>query len=159
FMSLRIGVAILAAVPPISIFAFSNGPPPRRTGAAVDGGITCTACHTTFAPANSDPRGRVAVQASPYTPGVKQTIRVTVEHPEAQRWGFQLTARLASDETKMAGTFTVVTGIRVRCDPTGDAPCNGGLEFASHFRDAQGDSTLPGTSNGRTWEIEWTPPS
>src|SRR5947207_5698937 len=97
---------------PIALLAFSSGPVPKRTGAAVDGGLNCTACHRTFAPANSDPLGRVMIQASAYSPGVNQTVRVTVQHPEALRWGFQLTARLASDESKPAGTFTASEAIR-----------------------------------------------
>ena len=84
---------------------YSTGPPIKRTGAVVDGGLTCTACHRTFAPANSDPRGSVRIDAGNYAPGVKQTIRVTVFHPEAQRWGFELTARMVNDETKAAGEF------------------------------------------------------
>jgi uncharacterized protein (TIGR03437 family) len=141
---------------PVLLFAFSSGPPIRRTGAAVDGGQTCTACHQTYAPANSDPRGRVTLLAGSYTPGVKQLIWVTVEHPEARRWGFQLTARLASDETKPAGTFTPTSAIRVRCDPTGaDAPCNGALEFASHVR----ESTQAGTLGRGVFAVEWTPPA
>ncbi len=151
---------LAAAVLPPAMKGFSNGPPVLRTGAAVDGGITCTACHTTFAPANSDPRGRLELQTGPYAPGVKQVIRVMIQHPEAMRWGFQLTARLASDETKQAGTFTGGPDYRVRCAPTGaNGPCNGALEFISHFRDATVDSTLPGTTGGRTWEVEWTPPA
>jgi len=132
----------------------------RRTGAAVDGGLDCTACHRTYAPANSDPRGRLTIQASPYVPGVKQAVRVQVEHPEGARWGFQLTARLGSDETKPAGTFTVTADVRVRCDGAGaDAPCSGATEFASHFRTATSDSTGPGSSGSRTFEIEWMPPA
>jgi uncharacterized protein (TIGR03437 family) len=151
-------VSLAAGMTPLAMYGFSNGPPVRRTGAQVDGGINCTACHTTFAPANSDTRGRFTLGADPYRPGVKQTIRVSLEHPEAARWGFQLTARLASDESKMAGTFSPAEEIRVRCDPTGDAPCNGGVEFASHLRAGTVDSTRPGTSGSRSWEIEWTPP-
>lgn len=151
--------ALLAGLTPLAMYGFSTGPPQRRTSVPADGGQNCTVCHQTFAPANSDPRGRVAIQADPYTPGVKQTIRVTVEHPEALRWGFQLTARLASDETKPAGTFTPSSTVRVRCDGAADAPCNGVTEFASHLRAGDVDSTRPGTSGGNTWEIEWTPPA
>ncbi len=145
---------VLAAIPAI-LWGFVNGPPVFRTGAAVDGGQDCTVCHATFRPANSDPRGRISVQVTPYTPGVKQIIRVRVEHPEAQRWGFQLTARLASDETRPAGTFTPSDEIRVRCGPAGgDAPCDGAVEFASH----RAASTALGTPEGKTFEVEWTPP-
>ncbi len=151
--------ALLVGVTPLALYGFSTGPPQRRTAVPADGGQNCTVCHTTFAPANSDPRGRVAILADPYVPGVKQIIRVTVEHPEASRWGFQLTARLASDETKPAGTLAPSDTVRVRCDATGDAPCNGATEFASHRRAGDIDSTRPGTSGGNTWEIEWTPPA
>jgi len=151
--------ALLAGVTPLALYGFSTGPPQRRTAVPADGGQNCTVCHTTFAPANSDPRGRIAIQVDPYVPGVKQIIRVTVEHPEASRWGFQLTARLASDETKPAGTFTPSATVRVRCDAAGDAPCNGATEFASHLRAGDADSTRPGASGGNTWEIEWTPPA
>lgn len=142
-------------------YGFSAGPPTLRTGAQVDGGITCTVCHQTFAPANSDPRGRFALQASPYTPGVKQVIRIALEHPEGLRWGFQLTARLASDESKPAGTFDPGSSYRLRCGASGaDGPCNGELEFISHLRTAaSGDSTRPGTAGSTTWEVEWTPPA
>ena len=78
----------LAYTAPLVLQAFSTGPPIRRTGAPVDGGLNCTACHQTFAPANSDPRGKFQLQAAPYTPGAKQIVRVMIDHPEAMRWGF-----------------------------------------------------------------------
>src|SRR5271166_2342963 len=88
----------LIVLMPAALFAYSTGPVIQRTGAAVDGGANCSVCHRTFAPANSDPRGSVIISASPYTPGVMQTIMVTVSHPIQKRWGFQLIARLGSDE-------------------------------------------------------------
>ena len=146
----------LALVAPVVVFGFSNGPPPRRTGAQVDGGLDCTACHRTFAPANSDPRGSIRIQTSGYRAGQKQTIRVTISHPESARWGFQLTARLASDETKMAGSFTPRPDeIRVVCDNNTLAPCNGLLEFATHLQPA----TRAGSNGSETFEVEWTPPA
>ena len=151
--------ALLGALPGL-MYALSGGPPLKRTGAAVDGGLNCTACHVTYAPANSDARGRVVVQAKFYTPGLKQVIRVRVEHPEAQRWGFELTARLASDETKTAGTLSATSTVQVRCDDGSflgvQAPCTTGqLEFASH----NSTSTAQSKPNFNTWDVEWTPPS
>jgi len=138
---------------------FSTGPPPKRTGAAIDGGGNCTACHRTYAPANSDPLGSVRIDVSNYTPGVKQTIKVTVSHPQAQRWGFQLTARLVSDESKIAGNFTPNDVARVICDdgsPRGSlAPCpTGQPEFAEHFNAPRTDAGA-----GFTFSIDWTPPA
>lgn len=122
-----------------------------------DGGLSCTACHRGADP-NPDTKGRLALTVATYTPGVKQTIRVALTHTEATRWGFQLTARLESDPTKAAGTFTPAANlVRVRCGLTGaqDAPCNGEVEFASHVA----ASTNAGTTGGRTWEFDWTPPA
>ena len=148
--------ALGTAALPVALYAFSSGPPIKRSGVPADGGLVCTACHVSEGPANSDPRGRFTIQAGPYTPGVKQTITVALVHPTALRWGFQLTARLASDESKQAGTFTVNPAIRVRCDPDGrNAPCDGALEFVEHTV----GSTRAGQAQWNTWTIEWTPPA
>ena len=138
---------------PVMLFAFSAGPPVKRTGAAVDGGINCTACHASFGAANSDARGSVTISAADYVPGVKQVIAVTVKHPEALRWGFQMIARTTADQLKQAGTFSSDSGVRVRCE-TGNEPCNGGIEFVEH-------SNAPRTAvgDGFTFNVTWTPPS
>src|SRR5215471_20088731 len=144
------------AILPVSLIAFSTGPPVKRTGAAVDGGLNCTACHRTFAPANSDARGSVAITSASYTLSVKQIIKVTVTHPEAARWGFQLTARLVSDETKPAGTFTGDDIVKVLCDDGTAAPCASAsqTQFAEH-------SNAPRTATGAgfTFNVTWTPPA
>jgi uncharacterized protein (TIGR03437 family) len=145
----------VAAAIPIALFGFAEGPPIMRTGAAVDGGQNCTVCHNSFT-LNDDSGGSVVIRANPYTPGVKQIIEVQVSHPTAVRFGFQLIARLASDETQQAGTFTVDDNIRVRCAPAGaDAPCSGALEFAEH----KPPSTNIGNPGPRTFLVEWTPPA
>src|SRR5262245_54243897 len=100
--SFRTLQALLAGAIPFTLFSFSTGPPVMRTGAAVDGGLACNVCHTTFA-LNDDTGGKILVRANPYTPGIKQVIEVQVSHPDARRFGFQLTSRLASDESKQAG--------------------------------------------------------
>lgn len=158
------GLACLAAAGvPLVLLANSGAtltPVLKRTGADVDGGLNCTACHGTFAPANSDPRGKVTIQAGNYTPGRPQNIRVTVEHPEALRWGFQMTARYVSDETKQAGSFTPSERVALRCDDGqlrgAMPPCaEGQLQFVSHTA----ISTNPNSRNSATWEVEWTPPA
>lgn len=136
-------------------FGRSAAPPVLRTGAQIDGGITCNACHRGDAP-NADRRGSLQIQTTAYQPGVKQIIRVILEHPDARRWGFQLTARTATNEISAAGTFTATNLIRVLCAPTGtDAPCNGQREFASHTT----NSIQLGTNGRSVWEVEWTPPA
>ena len=148
----KVLLSLVGAVP-VMLFAFSAGPPVKRTGAAVDGGINCTACHSTYGPANSDARGSVVISAANYVPGVKQIVTVSVEHPEALRWGFQLIARTTANQTKQAGTFTSDAVVRIRCE-TGNEPCNGGIEFAEH-------SNAPRTAAGEgfTFNVTWTPPA
>lgn len=141
-----------------AVMGFSRGAPANASGVPTDmNGRTCAACHTTFAPPNSDGRGKVSVilDAMTYRPGVKQTIRVRVEHPEARRWGFQLTARPTSNTTQMAGSFTPSPDISVQCGSGGMAPCGGSLEFATHTT----SSTRSGATEGVTFEVEWTPPA
>lgn len=145
---------MLLASLPLSVYGFSAGPPVGRNAVPADGGVVCTACHRTFA-LNSGV-GKLSINAFSYTPGVKQTITVTLDDPDARRWGFQLTARPKSDESKMAGTFTVSDETRVKCFPDDrDAPCNGDREFATHTQPA----TRPGTTGPRVFTVEWTPPA
>jgi uncharacterized protein (TIGR03437 family) len=144
-----------------SVLAFSTGP--RGPVSAVpteNNGNTCTACHRTFAPANSDTAGKfeILVDKLTYTPGVTKKIRIKIEHPEASRWGFQFTSRISSDTTKGAGTIVGNDTILVRCGLTiGVPPCAGEPEpqFASHTQ----PSTRAGTRGGVEWEFEWTPPA
>ena len=151
-MKTRIFFSLLCALPFV-LWAYSTGPPVQRTGAAVDGGLDCSVCHSNLGPANSDSRGSVTITAGNYTPGVQQVVTVSVAHPQQQRWGFELIARLASDETKQAGSFAVDSIVRVRC-LSGDAPCNGGVEFAEH-------SNAPRTAAGAgfSFQVKWTPPA
>jgi len=145
----------LAAGLSLGLQADSNPPPPARTGAPADGGQDCSACHR-GAGANSDPRGSLLIQAANFKPGIRQTLRIILSHPEARRWGFQLTARIVNDETRQAGTFGAGGEISLRCAPDGRAaPCQGAPEFASH----NAGSTRENQAGPVSWEIEWTPPS
>jgi len=97
----------------------------------------------------------VTVAAKPYIPGVMQTLQVTIKHPEAKRWGFQLTARSTTDPSKMVGTFSANTLIRVRCQNGVDGPCQNGVqEFASHR-----SAVITEDIGSYTYSIDWTPPA
>ncbi len=146
-------LGMLCAIP--AAMGFSNGPPIRRAGVAGDDtATTCASCHRTFA-LNPDTVGKVTVTATDYTPGVKQIVKVRVEHPEGLRWGFELTARQASNDQLQAGSFTPVANmIRVAC-VTGSAPCGGGLEWVTHMA----ATSFAGQANSGEWELEWTPPA
>ncbi|MBY0508348.1 MAG: hypothetical protein K2X03_30830 [Bryobacteraceae bacterium] len=157
FLERWMPLVLATLVTPVLSLAFSTGPPALRDNIPSDGGVSCTACHRAAASVNPDSLGRLSIQTSPYRPGVKQFIRLRLSHPEASRWGFELAARLVSDETKQAGTFTVVPGaVRVTCAPGNTpAPCNGEAEFATHVA----ASTFAGQREGAEWTIEWTPPA
>lgn len=140
---------------PVLLFAFSSGPVIKRTGAPIDGGLDCTACHRTFVTANSDTKGSMSIEVGNYIPGETQQVKVTIKHPDAVRWGFQLTARATSDQTKQAGTFSSGEITRVRCDPTGNnGPCNGALEFVEHA-----DAPFTAAGAGFTFTVDWTAPA
>jgi len=155
----KLTYCLISGLLPLVMFGFSNGPQIPRAGVPGDvGGQNCSGCHRTFGAANSDPAGSVKIEAGSYKPGVPQIIKVTVFHPEALRWGFQLTARVKGEDQRMAGTFTADSNIQVKCSPgpTGSAPpCNGVTEFAEH----RVVSTLGGANGSKTFEIEWNPPA
>src|SRR5437764_9498045 len=100
--SARIGKAVFvgAMLSLVSGLALAHieGPDPRVTGAPGDEPRACTACHF-GSDLNSGP-GSVAIilpNGNTYTPGVKQHIQVSVSEASQRRWGFQITARQASD--------------------------------------------------------------
>ena len=147
--------ALVMAVVPVLIHAYSGGPDPRKTGAPGDG--LCIECH---APAANTGSGNVQI-AFPagltYTPGTKQRLTVTVTDSAANRWGFQLTARLATNETNgQAGAFeSVDASTQVICEDGRPKQAQGclasaPLEFIEH--------TLSGTGSN-TFALDWTAPA
>ena len=111
----------IASIIPVLIYAHQAGPDPGHAG--VPGESTCNTagCHT-GTPLNGG-GGSVSINGggSSYTPGVTQQISVTVNDPKQRRWGFQLTARSATDPTAQAGTFTPLDGLtQVVCSTVAD---------------------------------------
>src|SRR6266851_6941521 len=109
----------LAASFPIILYAFSTGPDPRYTAAPGDDPLACSSagCHTanrTGGPINAFGGGVTAFFSSgcTYAPGggpINVTVRVS--DPKNSLYGFQMTARLDSDQVHgQAGTFTAGTG-------------------------------------------------
>jgi uncharacterized protein (TIGR03437 family) len=135
-----------------------TGADPRLTGAPGDG--VCTQCHS----GTALNRGGGSVQIklpgdAIYTPGVKQRIQVQVSDPAQKRWGFEFTARLASDLANgQAGALnTVDSNTQVMCVNGRRAPCASDtvVQFITHTL----AGTRLGTTNSVTFEFEWTPPS
>ena len=91
---------------------------------------------------------------------MKQRVTITISDEAQRRFGFQITARLASDSTTQAGSFTPVGGeTQVLCSARPftsqqPAPCpaNLPLQYAEH--------TSEGSRSGRsTYEVDWTAPA
>lgn len=139
-----------------AIFAEDHGPDPRLTGAPGD--QTCAQCHT--GTAVNEGGGNVALtvpSGTTYTPGATQKLTVKITDSAARRWGFQLTARLASDLSNgQAGTLAAAnTNAQVVCDGTGRvAPCTSAavVQFAEHNLTGYRAAT-------DTYEVNWTAPA
>jgi uncharacterized protein (TIGR03437 family) len=155
--SLLLAGAVLTAP---AVFGRAGGPP-AAAGVPTDfNGRDCSACHSNLGAANTDPRGsfQIIVDRLFYTPGVKKRIRVKLEHPDAMRWGFELTARRASDTSIGAGEFTGGQFVIQKCGLTAaDPPCAG--EPQPQFVSQNLEGTFRNTRNGVEWEFEWNPPA
>jgi hypothetical protein len=140
-----LGVAVQSAL----IYAYSTNQPAAQTGAP--GNILCNQCH--FGAPNTK-RGKVEVEFSTllnYKPGSKQTITVRV-YPRSDGGGlrgFQITARLASNELSQAGSFTITdasnTGLQTQ----------DGIQYVNHTAAVPANSYAGSTA----FTMEWTPPA
>lgn len=158
-MLAKIGVVLAV---PVILYAYSYGPLPGLAGVPGEFG-DCTYCHSP----GGGGSGSVKVtfpKGQTYTPGVQQHLVVTVADPQQQRWGFELTARHASDSTAQAGTFT----------PGSDGVTQLTCTQATFQTYSVGscDSTMPllyieqtsagtrfGQTGSATFSFDWTPPS
>lgn len=154
----RFTLVPLLVIFPFSLVAERAMPGLHSAGVPVDGGQSCSLCHTSV---GADLTGSLTVTASDYTPGLQQLIHVRVQHPRASRFGFQMTIRAVTDETLEAGTMSQVLAIdpvQVRCDDGSRfgsaAPCNGKREFAEHLNAPAGDA-----GGGFDFVVAWTPPA
>jgi len=127
--------------------ARSTGAPAGVTGAPP--GANCTICHEGVANSGS---GSVKIEfagGGTYTPGATYKVHVTVADPGAQRWGFELTARMGANKAAQAGSFSVDNAATTQFSP-GSGPG----EYVTHTS----AGTSLGTSGSNTWEVNWTAP-
>lgn len=132
---------------PVGYAGVPNGVPTDH------GGATCAACHTGGPPVNA--AGRFSLTVTNFSPGVQQNITVQITDSAARLFAFQLTARIASDQTKPGGTFQPTPGqTQVLCANGQPGPCGDGVEYVTNLA-AAAQPLTPGT---RTFSIIWTPP-
>lgn len=139
-------------------FGFSTGPPARRTAGPGDNPLACTSCHAGTLNSGAGSVKIILPNGPVYTPGVKQRIQVQVSDPAQRRWGFQLSARLDSDQANgRAGDLAPSdSNTQIRCDSGNFGTCKAGeIQFIEHTQ----AGTRNGTPNGATFEFDWTPPA
>jgi uncharacterized protein (TIGR03437 family) len=158
------GVGTWVAIVPALLLAHSAGPDPRYTAAPGDAPLACSSagCHTgqgKSGPINAAGGSVSAVfsGSGQYVPGQAQTITVTVTDPVNSIYGFQMTARLDSDQVNgQAGTFTPGgADTFVMCDNTSprlpgkSCPSSpSAVEFIEHSAPKRSSFTF-----------QWTPPA
>src|ERR1051326_1232845 len=179
-------VATVMAAIPFLLWAHEYGPDPGYTGAPKDqAGATCANSQCHIATAN-DPNNKGGVSVTfpgglSYSPGVKQHLVVTISDPAATQkaWGFQVTARLASNTATTAGTFAFTdantllmcssanfAGFSAQCqkgfadsctNTNSSCPANLPLQFMEHS--LTGYNASKGHTGSQTYEFDWTPPA
>jgi len=154
-------MAILSVIPAL-IYAYAAGPDPGKSG--VPGESTCNEAGCHVGTGLNAGGGSVKISASggsSYTPGVTQRITVAVSDPAQRRWGFQLTARLASDSKTRAGTLANIDSTtQPLCAASNlrEVACTASpvLQYIEHT--LQG-AAATAVGAGRTFSFDWTPPA
>lgn len=151
-------VTVLVALPMI-VWASKFGPIANSTGAPGSNRDACakSGCHVgTALNAGEGKVELVFPSGLTYAAGEKQRIKVVITDPAARAYGFQVTARVASNEERdQAGTFSTVGSNQIvvcqRDEERRGASCpaNSPLEFIEHSN----------SSTSNTFEIDWTPPA
>lgn len=128
----------------------SPGPPLGFTGAPGEG--NCTGCHYTY-PVNSG-AGKVEISGLPasYSLGQSYLVTVTVSHPTARAWGFELTALDQNGTSSTIGALTptsTTTTLKRDSDASGQP-----RTYLSH-----GEAGIAqGQTASNSWSFTWTAP-
>lgn len=132
-MSLSVGLAM----------AYSSAPPNARTNAPGEG--NCTGCHSSF-PLNSG-LGTLAVSGvgGSYEAGQMYDLEVSLDDPDASRWGFELT--IIGEDGLAIGTVGNLNGhTQISTTATRD------------YVKQTSAGTQNGVTGGVTWPVRWTAP-
>ncbi len=152
--------AAILSVVPMLIYAYKNGPDPRLTNGPGDAG-TCTrsGCHT--GTALNGGGGTLLITAEPpsWTPGTPVTITIKISDATARVYGFQASARPASEPAHtQAGSFVAGLNQFVQCEdghnvPSSGCPATAPVQFIEHSQ------PLPAANGSGTFTFTWNPPS
>lgn len=148
-------VICIAAVP--AAYAGSSGPISGATGVPEGGGFaaetTCNSCHADSA-LNPDDQGRIELIGVPstYVPSCGYEISIRLSHPEATRWGFEVTA-IDAASYKMAGDLTTLPNDKTTQRVAGGV---GDRVYVTHG--TIGRATGAGKRGSFEWKFVWTAP-
>jgi hypothetical protein len=141
-----------------SVMASSTGPVQGSSGVPAAGNNaaenTCVMCHLDY-PLNPDDLGKMTLLGVPstYAPGKIYALELRVSHPEANRWGFQLTA-VAGKDLHGAGDFAPMPQDRTTQRVASDV---GNRVYIEHG--SIGKATGVGQKSTFSWRFNWTAPS
>ena len=118
--------------------------------------------------ADQRPRRSVTVKfpnGLTYTPGTTQHLVVAIDDSRPRRWGFELTARVDSDVTKVAGTFSPTDRrTQLMCSSKDlvqqinfNTACPASLPLQYIEQTLAGYSAVQPTPG--TYEFDWNPPA
>lgn len=148
-----IGLALLSALTlalPPALLGSADGPELGHTGGF--GEPTCHSCH--FENAIDEPTGTLVLAGvpDPYSPGSSYRLEITLQRPNLERGGFQLTARFSTGEHqgRQAGRF----------EPLDDRtqvpePKENQIQYVQHTPNGTSTSSV-GTL---TWTVRWLAPT
>ena len=154
--------AVLSVIPAL-LYAYSSGPNASYTGAPGDNKTACISggCHVGTVNSFS---GKVAVTApdgSTYTPGATQRLSITISDATQKAWGFQLTSRATSDNSRAGDLISPDSSVLIICAdaPFAESSCTSQskLQYAEHSR--AGYLAGKSATGSYTFKVDWKAPA
>jgi uncharacterized protein (TIGR03437 family) len=149
-------------------FGYAEGPPPGYSNVPGELG-DCSECHSGGKGSGSVTVAFPGGSSLTYTPGVSQTLNVTVADPVQIRWGFQLAARLAGNPSTLAGQLTPGSDgfTQLSCASldlstitlVGTNLCTGSGAPPLQYIEHTALGTRDDTTVSATFTFTWTPPA
>ncbi len=126
------------------LVAYSGGPPDGVTGAPGEGLCSNAGCHS-----GGDVTGMTVALSSPWVlnPGDTVSMFLTVTHPTALRWGFELT--ILDDQGNRAGALIVSDPTRTQLSSTASR------DYLKHTA----SGTFTGQPDSAIWTFRWLVPA
>jgi len=133
------GILVVVSMAFLASVENAGGPPEGYTGSPADG-RNCSQCHSGM-PQTLPNAITTNIPPSGYVPGDTYTVTVSVSHPTASRFGFQLSPQNLSGQ--LLGQL-IATSNETQVTPS--------KKYIQH--------TLAGTggSGGRSWSFQWVAP-